>query len=184
MAKGKWIPPNSDGTMTCADCGEAKPYTNEYFPYQIKKEGKLLKRCKSCQLVRTKKYYAETPEYWEAYRIKRADYIRDYWEDYYELDTCKIYGIVCKETGETYVGFTQHKDINIRVSRHKVDYRGRHGAYAKLHESVDRYGWDGHDVVLIEELKTKDRARGMAQETFWIRHYHKMGKTLNIAKIK
>jgi predicted GIY-YIG superfamily endonuclease len=171
-------------TQTCTHCGETKPLDREHYHRNKGRTCGYMSLCKPCQMKKVEKYNRENPDYWEAYRIKRGDYIRDYWEDYYELDTCKIYGIVCKETGETYVGFTQHKDINIRVSRHKVDYRGRHGAYAKLHESVDRYGWDGHDVILIEELKTKDRARGMAQETFWIRHYHKMGKTLNIAKIK
>jgi hypothetical protein len=179
MAKGKWIPINSDGTVNCGDCGEAKPYTNEYFPYQIKKEGKLLKRCKSCQLVRTKKYYAETPEYWEKYRIKRADYLRDYWEDYYEQDTCKIYGVM-NPIGEVYCGFTQKKKIDIRIAQHQSDYRIKHGSYGKFHESLDKYGWDNHTSFLIEEVKTKKRDRGLATETKWIEYYMRIGKSLNI----
>ena len=99
-------------TQTCTHCGETKPLDSEHFHRNKGRTCGYLALCKPCQMKKVEKYNRENPQYWEAYRIKRGDYIRDYWEDYYELDTCKIYGIVCKETGETYVGFSQHKDIN------------------------------------------------------------------------
>lgn len=166
-------------TQTCSHCGETKPLTSEFYHRNKAYKLGFLRRCKCCQMEAVEKYNRENPQYWQKYREDNADYIRDYYQDYYGMDTCKIYGIQ-NPIGDTYVGFTQFKSIDIRFSHHKTDYKRKHGSYGKLHQSVDQYGWDNHKLILIEELKTTERHRGYARETFWIQHYMKMGKSLNI----
>ena len=138
--------------------------------------------CKPCQLKKVTKYNQSNKQYWKQYRIDNADYIRDYYQEYYDTDQpIKIYGIQ-NPNGEVYVGMTQMRDWNIRISQHKTSYKLERGSYPKLHESLDRYGWDNHSVVLIEEMDTKDRSRGLSRETMWIEHYIKMSKSLNLKK--
>jgi hypothetical protein len=166
-------------TQTCSHCGETKPLDREHFHKNKGRKCGFMALCKPCQMKKVEKYNREHKEYWKQYRIDKEDYIRDYWEDYYEQDTCKIYGIM-NPIGETYVGFTQKKKIDIRIAQHQSDYRIKHGSYGKLHESVDKYGWDEHTTFLIEEVKTKKRDRGLATETKWIEFYMKIGKSLNM----
>lgn len=166
-------------TQTCTHCGKTKPLTSEFWHRNKNYKNGYLKRCKPCQLAFVNQYNKENPQYWKKYREDNAAYIRDYYTDYYGMDTCKIYGIV-NPIGETYIGMSQFKSIDIRFSHHKSDYRTKHGSYGKLHESVDKWGWDAHELILIEDLKSTDRKKGLARETFWIQHYMKMGKSLNI----
>ena len=69
--------------INCPDCGQSKPFTNEFYPYANKKEGRLLKRCKVCQNERTKVYRKENPDYW----IGTTGWFRrnqDQWKAYLE----------------------------------------------------------------------------------------------------
>jgi hypothetical protein len=166
-------------TQQCTVCGETKELTAENFHRNKAYKTGYLRRCKICQMKDVTKYNQSNPQYWAKYRLEKKDYLRDYWEDYYEQDTCKIYGIM-NPIGEVYCGFTQKKKIDIRVAQHQSDYRTKHGSYGKLHESVDKYGWDNHTTFLIEEVKTKKRDRGLATETKWIEFYMRIGKSLNM----
>lgn len=166
-------------TQTCTHCGETKPLTSEFWHRNKTFKTGFLRRCKPCQNEKTTVYNRANPQYWKKYRSDNEEYIKDYYKNYYELDTCKIYAIV-NPIGETYIGFTQHKSIDIRISHHKSDYKYRHGSYGKLHESFDKWTYEEHKVFLIEELKTKERDRGLARETFYIEHYMKLGKSLNM----
>jgi len=169
-------------TQTCTHCGETKPLDREHYHRNKGRTCGYMSLCKPCQMKKVTKYNQSHPQYWEKYRVERAYYIRDYYEDYYEQDTCKIYGIM-NPIGEVYCGFTQKKKIDIRIAQHQSDYRIKHGSYGKLHESLDKYGFGNHTTFLIEELKTKTRSRGLATETKWIEYYMRIKKSLNI-KIK
>jgi len=187
MAKGKWIPINSDGTVSCGDCGIDKPYTNEYFPYQIKKEGKLLKRCKPCQLIRTKKHYRENPEYFVEYREEHWDTgMRDYTRNWMKKNliakyNCKVYKITAPDSDNNfYIGVTQYKYLKQRLRYHKRCFVNTKGRQKLLHDSFEKYGFSNHKIELIEELGL-DRDFGNMRETYWI---NKLGATLNIRKVK
>lgn len=164
---------------TCSKCGITKPLDSEHYHRNKAFKGGFLMRCKPCQMESVTKYNQENPEYWKTYRVEKEDYLRDYWEDYYEQDTCKIYGIM-NPIGSVYCGFTQKKKIDIRIAQHQSDYRIKHGSYGKFHESLDKYGWDNHTTFLIEEVKTKNRNRGLATETKWIEYYMRINKSLNM----
>jgi hypothetical protein len=187
MSKGKWIPMNADGTMNCTDCGEAKPYTNEYFPYQIKKEGKLLKRCKPCQLIRTKKHYRDNPKYFVEYREENwLSGMKEYTKQWMKENNsakynCKIYSIT-NPIGEKYIGLTQYKSIEWRFMFHRKTYKEGKYAQRKLHLSFDKWGIENHTLEMVEELDTTDRAIGRATESKWIKHFKELKKSLNISK--
>jgi len=171
-------------TQQCTVCGEVKEINAENFHRNKAYKTGFLRRCKVCQMKDVTKYNQSNPQYWEKYRKDNQQYIRDYYTEYYDTDQpIKIYGIQ-NPNGEVYVGMTQQRDWNIRVTQHRSSYRTEPGSYPKLHESLDTHGWDSHNQILIEKLDTKDRGRGMCRETFWIRHYIQMGKSLNAHKIK
>lgn len=185
MSKGKWIPYNSDGTLNCADCGEAKPYTNEYFPYQIKDKGMLLKRCKKCQLIRTKKHYKENPEYFVEYRKDNWESgMRDYqlgWmkENLSAKHNCKVYKLTAPD-GNFYIGLTQYRTLNLRMRFHKKAFKENKNSQPLLHESFRKFGILNHKLELVEELGL-DRDEGELREGYWI---NELGATLNINKVK
>lgn len=169
---------------TCSKCGVTKPLDSEHYHRNKNYKGGFLMRCKPCQMEYVTQYNQSNPQYWKKYRKDNEQYIRDYYQEYYDTNQpIKIYGIQ-NPIGEVYVGMTQMRDWNIRIGQHKTSYKVHHGSYPKLHDSLDRYGWDNHSVVLIEEMDTKDRSRGMSRETNWIEHYCKMGKSLNTHKVK
>jgi predicted GIY-YIG superfamily endonuclease len=171
-------------TQTCSHCGETKPLNSEHYHRNKGRKCGFLASCKTCQMKKIVKYNREHKDYWKQYRVDNEDYIRDYYKEYYDTDQpIKIYAIQNTE-GECYIGMTQQRDWKVRIPQHHSSYRIEHGAYPKLHESLDKHSWDNHSVVLVEELDTKDRSRGMSRETFWIRHYIQMGKSLNVHKVK
>ncbi len=185
MAKGKWIPINSDGTVNCADCGEAKPYTNDYFPYQIKEEGKLLKRCKACQLIRTKEHYRNNKKYFVEYREEHwesgmRDYTREWMKENLMAEyNCKVYKLTAPD-GNFYVGLTQYKYLTYRMRFHKKSFKENTNSQPLLHESFRKWGIKNHKMELIEELGL-DRDEGELRETHWI---NELGATLNMNKVK
>lgn len=187
MKRGVLIPMNSDGTLTCSDCGESKPYTNQYFPYQIKKEGKLLKRCKSCQLIRTKEYYKNNPNYFKEYREDNWETsMKDYILNWMKINNaakykCKIYSITSPDE-RVYIGLTKRKTIKFRFLEHKKCFSAGIVKIRALCESFDKWGVENHKLQLIEELDTTDRNLGRKLESKWIKHYKNLGKSLNIQK--
>jgi hypothetical protein len=185
MSKGKWIPPNSDGTLNCGDCGEAKPYTNEYFPYQIKEKGMLLKRCKKCQLIRTKKYYKGNPKYFSDYREENwekgmKEYSLKWMRDNLMAEyNCKVYKLTAPD-GNFYVGLTKYKYLSYRMRFHRKSFREDKNSQPLLHASFRKFGIKNHKMELIEELGL-DRDEGELRETYWI---NELGATLNKNKVK
>jgi predicted GIY-YIG superfamily endonuclease len=171
-------------TQTCSHCGETKPLDSEHYHRNKGRKCGFLALCKPCQMKKVTPYNQSNTEYWKKYRKDNEQYIRDYYKEYYDTDQpIKIYAIQNTE-GECYIGMTQQRDWRVRIAQHHSSYRIEHGSYPKLHESLDKHSWDNHSVVLVEELDTKDRSRGMSRETFWIRHYIQMGKSLNVHKVK
>jgi predicted GIY-YIG superfamily endonuclease len=171
-------------TQTCTHCGETKPLDREHYHRNKGRANGFMAHCKPCQMKKVTPYNQSNPQYWAKYRKDNEQYIRDYYKEYYDTDQpIKIYAIQNPD-GECYIGMTQQRDWKVRIAQHKTSYRTEHGSYPKLHESLDKHNWDNHSVVLVEELDTKDRGRGLSRETFWIRHYIQMGKSLNIHKIK
>jgi hypothetical protein len=171
-------------TQTCSHCGETKPLDREHFHKNKGRTCGFMAHCKPCQMKKVTPYNQSNTSYWKRYRVQNKQYIRDYYQEYYDTDQpIKIYGIQ-NPLGEVYVGMSQMRDWMIRISQHKSSYRTKPGSYPKLHESIDTHGWDTHQFILIEEMGTKDRSRGMSRESMWIEHYHKMGKSLNVHKIK
>lgn len=167
-------------TQTCTHCGETKPLDREHYHRNKSYKTGFLRRCKPCQMEHVTLYNQSNPQYWERYRIDNEQYIRDYYQEYYDTDQpIKIYAIQ-NPNGECYIGMSQMRDWMIRISQHKSSHRVKHGSYPKLHESIDKWGWDTHRFILIEEMQTKDRGRGMCRESMWIQHYEKMGKSLNV----
>jgi len=171
-------------TQTCTHCGETKPLDREHYHRNKGRTCGYMSLCKFCQMKKVTKYNQSNPQYWEKYRVDNEQYIRDYYQEYYDTDQpIKIYGIQ-NPNGEVYVGMTAQRDWNTRVTQHRSSYRVERGSYPRLHESLDKHSWDKHKQILIEELDTKDRGRGRSRETFWIRHYIQMGKSLNAHKTK
>jgi predicted GIY-YIG superfamily endonuclease len=171
-------------TQQCTVCGETKELNAENFHRNRNYVTGHLRRCKICQRKDVTRYNQANPQYWKKYRVDNAQYIRDYYEEYYDTDQpIKIYGIQ-NPLGEVYVGMSQMRDWKIRIAQHRSSYRTKHGSYPKLHESVDTHSWDNHTFILIEEMDTKDRSRGMCRESLWIEHYVKMNKSLNVHKTK
>lgn len=168
----------------CSKCGVSKPLDTEHYHRNRNYKGGFLMRCKPCQMEYVTEYNRKNTQYWKDYRKNNEQYIRDYYKEYYDTDQpIKIYGIQNPE-GSCYIGMTAMRDWKIRIGQHKTSYKVEHGSYPKLHESIDKWGWDNHQFILIEEMQTKDRGRGMSRESMWIQHYQKMNKSLNVHKTK
>ena len=181
---------NPNGTMCCSDCGEAKPFTNEYFPFQRKHKGQLLKRCKPCQNKRTYQFRKKNPDYWigaNGWFEKNKEHWQTYLEDNWKANkNGKIYSLTNPE-GMVYIGYTQFNDIKKRLKVHINDYnaytRGsRKKGIEKLYESFTKFGINNHTCILIEDLGHKNRYLGLQREKEYIQQYINKGISLNSIK--
>lgn len=183
-------------TKDCRDCGKSFEATTENFHKQTRAKDGLLDRCKSCQNKRTAEYrVGKGKDYWinhdnpsEGYFFKNRkqwnEYLKGWLKEHYRAThNCTIYKITNIITDDVYVGLTQQPHIGLRYSQHK---NARHGKIAGgaplLLKSFRDWGLLNHKIEAIEELDTDDKLVGLEREAYWIQHYQKLGKSLNILK--
>jgi hypothetical protein len=180
-------------TKVCNGCCKSFEATTEFFHRNKSQKDGLLGRCKACQNQKTAEYRKGMgKDYWydengtdgwfrePKNKTKWLEYLK---ENFRARFNNKIYAIINPE-GMVYVGKTKFPSINRRLTNHKNDYNQYKRGNKKtriplLWDSVDRYGWNKHTAILLEEMDTKDEMAGLKRESFYIEQYMKKGISLN-----
>ncbi len=177
---------------TCSCCGKSYEPTTEFFHRNKSYKDGMLPHCKSCQNKKTEEYrngigknywYDDNGGGWfrePKNKKKWVEYLKTNWS---AIFNCKIYAITNPE-GKVYIGMTQYPTLGKRLSIHKSDYdafkKGTpKNAIPYLWESVDKWGWENHTAILIEEMDTDNRMKGLRRETEYIQQYMNKGISLN-----
>ena len=84
-----------------------------------------------------------------------------------------IYLITNKVNGKQYVGQTS-RDVDTRFQEHCFDTRG----HSKLHNAIQKYGWQNFKVETIEEVPLDDLDE---REKYWISELDTRDKGYNIS---
>tara|TARA_R110002049_G_scaffold133414_1_gene292878 strand:+ start:3023 stop:3394 length:372 start_codon:yes stop_codon:yes gene_type:complete len=87
-----------------------------------------------------------------------------------------IYGIKCYTTGELYIG-SSYEDINRRLSKHKVDFRGYMGitpAYRNYRSSFEVLMNENYKIFKIEDWPCDSKQELETRESLWIQKYRKI----------
>ncbi len=177
----------------CSHCGKSFEATTEFFHRNKAYKDGMLPHCKTCQNEKTAEYrIGKGKNYWfdengrdgwfrnPTNKRKWIDYLSEKFSANYN---CKIYAIINPE-GKVYIGFTKHPKLEIRMRNHKNDYvshkKGRKKwAIPLLYESFDRWEFDKHTAILIEELDSTDKSKGLEREKYYIQQYMSKGISLN-----
>ena len=87
-----------------------------------------------------------------------------------------IYGIKCYTTGELYIG-SSYDNIERRLSKHKVDFRGYMGitpAYRNYRSSFEVLMNENYKIFKIEDWPCDSKQELETRESLWIQKYRKI----------
>lgn len=174
----------------CTHCGEWFEATTEFFHRNKAYKDGMLPHCKTCQNEKTTEYrLGKGKDYWFDdngggwFRKNKKKWLKYVKDNYSAHFNCKIYAIVNPE-GQVYIGMTRHPILSRRITNHKNDYNqfqkgNRKRGLPGLWDSVDKWGWENHTAILIEQMDTDNRKMGHEREAEYIQQFMQRGISLN-----